>query len=240
MFVTYRVAAAEQPLLVEHLEAHVDGVGLLVLVLHLRLGQRRAAIGAPVNRLVAFDHMAVGHDPPERTDDVGLEPVVHGQVRIVPVPQHAQAHEVRALAVHLLAGIVAARLAEIGGADLSAGLAHLLLHLQFDGQPVAVPARHIGRIEAVKSAALDDNVLEHLVDRMADVNLAVGVGRTVVQDENRAACGPGADGLVEALVLPAFEHFRFALGKVAPHRESGLRKVKGALVIAHGVTSSTD
>jgi hypothetical protein len=37
--------------------------------------------------------------------------------------------------------------------------------------------------------ALDDDVLEDLVDRVADVDVAVGVGRAVVQHEARPALG---------------------------------------------------
>ena len=49
------------------------------------------------------------------------------------------------------------------------------------GQAVAVPARHVRRVEAQHVAGLDDEVLEDLVERRADVDLAVGVRRPVVQ-----------------------------------------------------------
>jgi hypothetical protein len=54
---------------------------------------------------------------------------------------------------------------------------------------------------------LDDDVLEDLVDRVADVDLAVGVGRAVVQHEARAVQmnirGREADG---ATALVAVRH----------------------------------
>src|SRR2546427_5637617 len=71
-----------------------------------------------------------------------------------------------------------------------------------DGQAVAVPARHVQRVEAFELAALDDHVLERLVHRMADVDLAVGVGRAVMQDELGRAVARVAQLLVEPLVLP--------------------------------------
>ncbi len=58
--------------------------------------------------------------------------------------------------------------------------------LVLDRQAVAVPARHVGRVEAGQRLRADDDVLEDLVDRVADVDVAVGVGRAVVQDET---CG---------------------------------------------------
>jgi hypothetical protein len=95
------VAAGEQRLLVEHREAHVDGHGLLVGVLDLGLGQRRAAVDAPVHRLGALVDVAALDDAPQRADDVGLEAEVHGQVGRSQSPKHAQALEVAPLAVHL-------------------------------------------------------------------------------------------------------------------------------------------
>jgi hypothetical protein len=54
---------------------------------------------------------------------------------------------------------------------------------------------------------------------VADVDLAVGVGRAVVQDElGRAAAGV-AQLLVDALVFPFLGPARLALGQVAAHGE---------------------
>jgi hypothetical protein len=64
-----------------------------------------------------------------------------------------------------------------------------LLDLVLDRQAVAVPARHIGRVETGQRLGADDDVLEDLVHRVADVDVAVGVGRAVVQHEARAALG---------------------------------------------------
>src|SRR5690606_40899703 len=53
------------------------------------------------------------------------------------------------------------------------------------GQAMAIPARHVGGVEAGQGARADDHVLDDLVNRVADVDAAVGVGRAVVQDELR-------------------------------------------------------
>jgi hypothetical protein len=84
----------------------------------------------------------------------------------------------------------------LGGEGAALGLhlvarqvaAVLLLDRVLDRQAVAVPARDVLRVEALELALLDDHVLEDLVDRVAHVDLAVGIGRAVVQDElGRAA-----------------------------------------------------
>ena len=67
---------------------------------------------------------------------------------------------------------------------------------------MAVPARDVGRAEAAQRLVLDDDVLENLVQRGADVDVAVGEGRAVVQDELRRAGAGGLDLLVEVRRLP--------------------------------------
>ena len=149
---------------VDDRKTHIDGKGLLVLVLDLGLGQCGTTIGTPVDRLGTLADMPLFGDPAERTDDVGLLGKIHGQIRVIPVTQYAEALEVHPLFVDLGHGEITAGLAELTGADLAAGLANLLLDLQFDGQAVTVPAGHIGGIKTVQGATLDDDVLQHLVD----------------------------------------------------------------------------
>ena len=68
---------------------------------------------------------------------------------------------------------------------------------------------------------------------MADVNVAIGVGRAIVQDKARAACAGLADLLVEFLLLPGRDPLRLALGEVATHREGCVGKVKCVFVVSH-------
>ena len=100
---------------------------------------------------------------------------------------HAEALEIRALHVDLRERVLAARLPERARVELLAPRGQRFLDLVLDRQAVAIPARHVRRIEAVERARLDDDVLQHLVDRVADVDRAVRVRRTVVQDERRSS-----------------------------------------------------
>ena len=131
------------------LEGDVDGIGFLVLILDLGLRQRRTAVEAPVHRLqaledeAAFDQFGQGADFPRFIGKV------HGLVRVVPVTQDAEADEVGLLPFDLLGGIGTAALAgQVGGLILAEGGLDLVL----DRQTVAVPARHIGRIETRQGA----------------------------------------------------------------------------------------
>ena len=99
---------------------------------------------------------------------------------------------------------------------------------------MAVPARHIGRVEAAQRARFDDHVFEDLVDCVTDVDLAVGVGRAVVQDEGGCAAPRGTNLAVDVLVLPAGQHLGLAGGQVRLHGELRLRQVQRVLVVSHG------
>ncbi len=88
----------------------------------------------------------------------------------------------------------------------------------FDGQPVAIPTRHIGRFVTVQPEGLHHDVLQDLVERVAHVDGAVGVGRPVMEDPAslplpRRVVGSalGLDPLVDPVGLPALHPLRFPL-----------------------------
>ena len=101
-----------------------------------------------------------------------------------------------------------------------------LFHLQLDGQAMAIPSRNVRRIEAGKRLAFDDDVLQHLVHRMTNVDIAIRIRRAVVQDEFRTPCRGLADALVALLRLPLRQHQRFALGQIAAHRECCIGEIQ--------------
>ena len=69
----------------------------------------------------------------------------------------------------------------------------------------------------------------------ADMDVAVGVRRAVVEDEQRRAFRALAQLLVEAHLLPALEPSGLGLGQARLHREVGRRQEQGAAVIVLGV-----
>ncbi|MNO90977.1 hypothetical protein D3C76_825110 [compost metagenome] len=211
-------------------EADVDGRGFLVGVLDFRLGQRRTAVEAPVHRLQALEHEALLDHFGQRADLAGLVGEGHGLVRVVPLAEHAQADEVGLLPFDLLGGVFAAQFAGLVRRQV---LAVGGLDLVLDRQAVAVPARHVGGVVAGQGLGTDDDVLEDLVDRVTDVNAAVGVGRAIVQDEFRTIRANLPQLLVQANVVPELQGFRLALRQAGFHREVGFGKVQRRFVIGH-------
>jgi hypothetical protein len=118
-------------------------------------------------------------------------------------------------------GELAAFAPELGrwhGVLVQACLPVALLDLPLDRQAVAVPARHIDRVLAQHLLAAVDHVLEDLVERGPHVEVAVGVGRAVVEDELLAAAGVLAQALVEAQLRPARQDLRLARRQMGAHR----------------------
>ena len=180
----------------------------LVLIFDFRLGQCRTAIKTPVDRLQAAIDVTFFNQLSECADFVGLVAVIHRQVRVVPLAQHAQTDEVLFLALHLL-GRIRARLAlHFGHRQM---LAELLFNLNLDRHAVAIPARHVMRVKAGHVAALDNDVFQNLVHRMADVDIAVRIRRAVMQGEHRATLCGLANALVNFLLLPLRDPLRFTL-----------------------------
>jgi hypothetical protein len=216
-------------------EADVDLRALVVLVvLDLGLGERRAAGDAPVDRLLRLVDEPLLGEGRELAHDRRLVAGRHRQVRIGPLAHHAEPLELVALDAHVLLGVLAARLPERDRRHLVLLRAEVALDLELDRQPVAVPAGPIGRVHAHHRVAAHDDVLQDLVERRSEVDVAVRVGGAVVQHEARRAL-PGPPQLaVEVLLLPAREPLGLRLGQVGLHREIGLRELERGAEVGLG------
>ena len=205
-----------------------------VLIFDLGLGQRGLFDRGPHHRLGAAVELAGFGELHQLGDDRALGLKVHRQIGLVPLPGDAEPLELLGLHVDPMLGIGAALGAELGQRDLvlvELLLAILLLDLPLDRQAVAVPAGHVGRVLAQQGLGADDHVLEHLVERVADVDVAIGVGRAVVEDELLAARARRAQLAVEVVLLPLGEDQRLLLRQAGLHRKVGLRQEDGAICI---------
>src|SRR4030095_6231764 len=84
----------------------------------------------------------------------------------------------------------------------------LLLDLPFDRQAMAVPARYVMAVLAQHLLGARDEILQDLVERMADMEGAVGVGRAVMQDELGPTAALGAQPVEELHVGPPLQELR--------------------------------
>ena len=212
------------------IEGDVDGIGFLVLILHLGLCQRRTAVEAPVDRLQPLEDKATLNHLGQGTNFPGLVGEVHGLVGVVPVAQNAETNEVGLLPFDLLGGVGAATLAgQIRWLVLAEGGLDLVL----DGQAMAVPTRYVRCVEPGEGTRTHNHVLDDLVHRMADVDVAVGVRRAIMQDELRASLADLPQLPVQVDAVPALQNLRLALWQTGLHRKCRGRQIEGRFVIGH-------
>ena len=207
--------------------------GLLV-VFDLGFGERRLLHGRPHDRLRAAVELVGHRETHDLAGDLRLRRESHGRIGMLPVAFDAEALELLALHVDPFLGEGAALAAELDDRHrvlVLAASAIGLLDLPLDRQAVAVPAGHVVGILAEHPLRAHDEVLEDLVEGVADMDVAVGVGRAVVQDEARPPLPRLAQPPVEVHAVPAREEQRLALRQPGAHRELRLRQEQGLGII---------
>ena len=208
-------------------EADMDRVRRMVVILDLGLGQRGLLDHRPQHRLRALVETAIHQELAQFLHDDRLGLVLHRRVVIVPVAVDAEALELLALDRDPVIGEGAALAAELDDRNLVLVLllgAVLFLDLPLDRQAVAVPARDVVAVLAQHLLGARDEVLQDLVERVADVEIAVGVGRAVVQHELRPPLALDPQPVPQLHVGPALQELGLLLRQARAHGKVGLRQ----------------
>ena len=220
-------------------ELHEDGAIRPIPVLHLGLGEGRAAREAPVDRQLAVVDPPLGEEPAEDADDLRLvrpvdRPVDGLAVRLrfgllppvrAEVPEHPEPPELLPLDLDESLGVLPAEAAFLQGRQREPRLAEVLVDAVLDGESVAVPARDVWGVEAHHRAGLHDEVLQDLVQGLAEVDAGVRVGGPVVKDVEGAPPAGFADQPVQLDLIPPIQPRRLAAGQLRFHRKIGPGKV---------------
>ena len=216
-------------------KADVDRRRRVVLVLDLRFGERGLVVDAPQRRAQAFVEVVALRKVRQRLDDRRLELRRDRHVRIVvPAEAHAHAQHLLALVVQPVERALAAGAPQLERIRRAKIQLEVLERLALDRQAVHVPAGHEVGVAAIEQVDLDQRVLEHAVEKMPHVQVAVRIRGPVVQHEGRAAVRAVLLQPLEirAVLGPPPDAIRFALWKLAPHRKLGLGEVEGRAIIA--------
>ena len=204
----------------------------MVLVLDLGLGERGLERDAPIDGLLAAVDQALLHEGGEGAQNVRLEGRILRAIAGGPIGQHAEPLELRRLAPDPALGELVAPRAQFGGTEGNLFFLQLARDLLLDGQPVAVPARNVRGSVAPHRLIPVDEILQRFVESGADVDVAVGERRAVVQHENPRAAGSfGLDPLVEIEFAPMLHPAGFTLRQPGPHGEIGARQMQGVLQV---------
>ncbi len=202
-----------------------DRRGGLVLIFNFGVGQGRLAGDAPVNCLFIPMDIPFLEQFPESFYHGAFVIVGHGDVGAAPVAQYAQPLEFLALDVHEFAGEFPGLLPESGHVvDMPFPHLQLFQERLFDREPVAVPARHIRRVMPREAAGFHHHVLQDLIEGVADMDMAVGVRRPVVQDIGLGGLALFQHLLVKAYLAPEFQQARLFFSQVRFHRKSRFRQ----------------
>ena len=203
----------------DHRELDVDRRRGMVLVLDLGLGQGGLAVDAPVDRPLPLVNVPRGEESGQVPQDIGFVGGIHGEIRLVPFAQDAEPDEPVPLDIDVLEGVFPAFIAEFGQGHVLLPLPEELVHVDLDRKAVAVPAGDVGRQVPLHALALDDEVLEDLVQGGAQVDMPVGIRRAVMQDEGQESFPLFQDLAVEAHLLPLFDDLGLFLGERRLHGE---------------------
>ena len=169
---------------------HPDGGAGVVGIFHFGFGERSLFHHAPHHRAQAAIERAVQCEPPDFAGDRRFGADIHRRVAVRPIAENPQPLKFRRLHAEPMRGIGAAFGAEIKHRHrilVAPGFAVFFLHPPFDRQAVAIPARNVIGVVARHLPRAVDHVLQDLVQRMADMDVAVRVRRPVMQDEGRPA-----------------------------------------------------
>ena len=183
----------------------------------------------------ATEQIASGINLANHAHGIGFGFVVHRAIGVFPIAQHAQTDKVFFLTGDLLGSIFAAQLTETAGGHV---FTVQFFHHHFNRQPVAIPTGHIRRVKARQRFAADNDVFQNFVYRVSNVNVAVGIGRAIVQNKFGATLGDLAQFLIAFFVLPLLHPSGFAFGKIAAHGKGRFVKINSFGVIGHGVDSA--
>ena len=209
-------------------------------VLDLRRGFGGLAVDAPVHGLGAAVDETFLHDRGQRLELAGLELGLERQIRFVPEREATQALHAFALHVHPFERVVVALGAELERRRRVLVQVLVLEHFQFDGQSVRIPARHVRHVVAAHRLVLDDEILQRLVERVADVDRPVGVGRPVVEHEGTAVLVALQHFFVNPVPFPELDRFRFFLRQAGAHGKLGHRQLKRRFVVNRHDASPLD
>ena len=176
-------------------ERGIDRIADMVFVFDLGLRERGLLDDAPHHWLRAAIEQPVGDEFEDFPGDLRFGGIAHRCVGMIPIADDTQPLEFLALHREPMFRIGAAfpakrddglRIREIRLGPTLASV-EFLLDLPFDREPMTVPAGNVVGFPARHLMRTDDDVLKRLVERRADVDVAVGVGRPVVEHEFGAA-----------------------------------------------------
>ena len=213
----------------------------MVVIFHFGLGQGGLFHHAPHHRLGPLVERTIQQEFAQLAHDGCFGGIGHGGVRIGPIGHDAQTLEFRLLHADPMGGEFPAFIAELDDIHLVlvlTGFAVFFFDLPFDGQAVAIPAGDVMGVHALHLPGAVDDVLQDLVQGMADMQMAVRIGRAIMQHELFAALARLAQALEQTDFGPSRQQIRLFLRQASFHGKVGLGQENIVFyVVCHSISS---
>ena len=206
----------------------------MLFIFDFRLGQRGFFNHRPHDGLGAAIQATVHHEFLKFGNNYRFGVKRHGGIGVLPIAQNAQPLKLPTLNGHPFFGETAAFGAKFAGRHIifvQTLIAVLLLDFPFNRQAVAIPAGHISGVFAHHLLRAHNHVFQDFVQRMADMHIAIGVRRAVMQHEFFAALPLRAQFVIKANARPICENFGLAFGQTGLHWKVRLRQIKRFAII---------
>ena len=109
----------------------------------------------------------------------------------------------------------------------------LLFNFPFDGQAMTIPARHIIGIFPQHGLRAVNHIFQNFIQRMTDMQLAIGIGRAIMQHKFRGISPFCPQSFIQIQLLPMRQNLGLFFWQAAPHGKICLWKKYGLFIIHH-------
>ena len=158
---------------------------------------------------------------------------IHGQVGIFPFASDAKPLEFIALDVHPTRCKFTAFLTKFDHRNrifISTFFAVFFFYFPLNRQTMTIPTRDVARIFAQHLLRAHHHILEDLIERMPNMQIAICIGWPIMK-RKALATRFFAQPVIDANLFPTGQPFRFALWQACTHGELSLRQIEGIFVV---------
>src|SRR3990170_6391561 len=141
------------------------------------------------------------------------------QIWRIPVSRHTEPFELLTLYIHIFFRILTAQLSYVMPAHPLFLRSKLFINLMFYRKPMAVPTGCVRGIKPLHSLRPYNDIFEDLIQCVADVYVAIGIWRSIVEDIFFSILAGFPESLINICSLPSLKHHLFHPGEVCLHGE---------------------
>src|SRR5215469_6479751 len=143
------------------------------------------------------------------------------------ITEDADALKLLALQIEIFLRVLAACATHLRRSHLQFLAAKFFVDFDLNWKAVAIPSRDVWGVEAGHRLRFHNKIFERLIQCVAEVDLAVGIRRAVVQQVLGSTFSRFSNSLINADFLPEFQPFWLVLWQIRLHGEASFRQVQG-------------